>query len=173
MTPNWNSAPEWAQYVAQDPDGTWLWFEFKPEARDLSGWVNTSVAYMAEVVHDMYYDKNVGNWRNTLQKRPSPEDKKSQGIFHIYNIERVDGRPMGDCIVLEFDDPNSAPALLTWADTVEEAGFSKLAENVREKLSGFEELHRLKRIRNTLINMGSHNEAAVVDDEIKSLLEES
>jgi len=30
MNPSWNDAPDWAQWVAQDADGEWRWFEMRP-----------------------------------------------------------------------------------------------------------------------------------------------
>ena len=32
--PDWNDAPEWAQYLTQDRDGTWIWHEDKPSYED-------------------------------------------------------------------------------------------------------------------------------------------
>lgn len=29
--PDWNDAPDWANYVAMDADGDWWWYEGKPE----------------------------------------------------------------------------------------------------------------------------------------------
>lgn len=33
MKPDWSKAPPWANYLAMDKDGTWVWFENKPEPR--------------------------------------------------------------------------------------------------------------------------------------------
>lgn len=33
--PNWNAAPEWAQWVAQDADGKWYWYQHRPIAYTL------------------------------------------------------------------------------------------------------------------------------------------
>ncbi len=30
MTPSWNDAPAWAQYLSMDADGRWFWYEFEP-----------------------------------------------------------------------------------------------------------------------------------------------
>lgn len=30
--PHWQDAPTWAQWLAQDEDGEWNWFEFEPVA---------------------------------------------------------------------------------------------------------------------------------------------
>ena len=29
--PDWKGAPEWANWLAQDEDGPWFWFQLKPE----------------------------------------------------------------------------------------------------------------------------------------------
>ena len=31
MKPDWSDAPEWADYLAQDANGTWYWYEGKPK----------------------------------------------------------------------------------------------------------------------------------------------
>lgn len=57
---------------------------------------------------------------------------KDEGLKHKYDVSRVDGRPIElGCIVLEFSDSRAWPALLTWASTVEEAGYHQLAKDVR------------------------------------------
>ena len=30
MKPDWKDAPEWAQWLAMDEDGVWVWYENKP-----------------------------------------------------------------------------------------------------------------------------------------------
>ena len=30
MNPEWKDAPDWAQWKAQDANGTWCWYETKP-----------------------------------------------------------------------------------------------------------------------------------------------
>jgi hypothetical protein len=32
MKPSWESAPDWAQWLAQNEDGSWQWFENPPQA---------------------------------------------------------------------------------------------------------------------------------------------
>jgi hypothetical protein len=34
MKPDWATAPDWAQWVAQDDDGSWWWFQTEPENVD-------------------------------------------------------------------------------------------------------------------------------------------
>lgn len=31
MKPDWNDAPEWAEWLAMDDDGAWYWYGEKPE----------------------------------------------------------------------------------------------------------------------------------------------
>lgn len=59
---------------------------------------------------------------------------RTAGLEHRYNVERIDGKPVGPGIFLEYDDPNSLPALAVWADTVEADGFAQLASDVRAKV---------------------------------------
>jgi hypothetical protein len=33
MKPSWKDAPEWAQYLAQDTNGRWYWWEIEPVLR--------------------------------------------------------------------------------------------------------------------------------------------
>lgn len=30
MKPSWDDAPEWAQWLAMDGDGRWVWYETEP-----------------------------------------------------------------------------------------------------------------------------------------------
>lgn len=36
--PDWNEAPEWANFLAQDSNGAWSWFEQEPLVGDSGGW---------------------------------------------------------------------------------------------------------------------------------------
>ena len=36
--PTWDSAPEWANWLAQDSDGRWFWYELEPRERETE-WV--------------------------------------------------------------------------------------------------------------------------------------
>lgn len=66
--PSWNEAPKWAEYLAQDKDGEWFWFEGCPE-QDVAQWAQASATsrYMylgrgkVPAAHD---------WRQTLERRP-------------------------------------------------------------------------------------------------------
>lgn len=58
--------------------------------------------------------------------------KRERGLYGKYRVERVDGKGIDRCIVLELHDPNSWDALLTWANTVEVDGYVQLAADVRK-----------------------------------------
>lgn len=60
---------------------------------------------------------------------------REEGLKHKYHVERVDGKPLGQCIVLEFDDPNAWPALTVWAETVRANGYERLSDDVHHLLS--------------------------------------
>jgi hypothetical protein len=42
VKPSWNDAPEWANYLAMDSGGSWLWFENKPLLRSGS-WIKANI----------------------------------------------------------------------------------------------------------------------------------
>ena len=57
MKPDWNDAPEWANYVAQDADGTWWWYEKEPSLGEW-GWV-TSRGVAEEATCSEEWDKSL------------------------------------------------------------------------------------------------------------------
>jgi hypothetical protein len=61
MKPDWKDSPEWANWLAQDDDGSWFWFEAEPIVDDGS-WVNFKQRYCAA-------GNGVG-WRDSLERRP-------------------------------------------------------------------------------------------------------
>lgn len=63
LKPDWNDAPEWANWVAQDPNGSWWWYEHEPR-KGKSRWINTAdtMCSQARVLHI--------DWHNTLEERP-------------------------------------------------------------------------------------------------------
>lgn len=70
-------------------------------------------------------------------------DTTERGLYEKYRVERTDGKGVGRCIVLELDDRNSWPALLTWAETVEAEGYVALAADVRAWVLQAEKLANL------------------------------
>lgn len=63
MKPNWDKAPEFAQYAAQELSGTWYFHENKPKYQELTGeWVSTG---RREIVRRV-----VVAAKDTLERRP-------------------------------------------------------------------------------------------------------
>lgn len=58
---------------------------------------------------------------------------KSAGLIDKYHVERTDGKPVIWAFVLEDTDPLAIPALLTYADMAEGAGYLDLASDLRER----------------------------------------
>jgi hypothetical protein len=61
MKPDWSTAPDFARYLAQDADGTWIWFENKPEPRSHTWAACGNWKEAAKVIPD---------WLLTREKRP-------------------------------------------------------------------------------------------------------
>lgn len=76
IRPLWDHAPEWANWLAQDASGYWIWFEEKPVLQKSIWWAakgNTQICFGKEniISHD---------WRETLEKRPDADIAWSQDI---------------------------------------------------------------------------------------------
>lgn len=61
---SWERAPEWATYKAQDYDGEWFWFEFKPT---LSAEIWACVDGQAEYAGE---SDDSENYVQSLEERP-------------------------------------------------------------------------------------------------------
>lgn len=61
--PDWSDAPSWAEWLAQDSDGWWYWYEVKPRILHLC-WIVMGGKHISA-------KKSIqgDNWKNTLQKR--------------------------------------------------------------------------------------------------------
>lgn len=61
MKPSWKDAPEWAQWLAMDEDGQWVWFETEPHLVSDQEWFRASgrCAYVS-----------VNDFRQSLEPRP-------------------------------------------------------------------------------------------------------
>jgi hypothetical protein len=60
MKPDWSTAPSWANYLAQDEDGEWFWFQNKPNAGQAAWWVSKGEGCRA----------GISSWCDTLEERP-------------------------------------------------------------------------------------------------------
>ena len=57
--PSWDDAPEWANWLAMDSDGSWYWFQNKP--------YEGNVVWHSEAGH--VEPVNVPDWKDTLESR--------------------------------------------------------------------------------------------------------
>jgi hypothetical protein len=58
--PDWKDAPEWANFLAQDEDHAWCWFENEPN-RMRGSWSPND---------GRYKDTYAKDWQETLERRP-------------------------------------------------------------------------------------------------------
>ena len=68
MKPSWDEAPEWANWLAMDKDGSWVWFERKPYIMSESdrAWREEAGTFF-RVSTDFY---GAGAWTESLERRP-------------------------------------------------------------------------------------------------------
>ena len=60
MKPDWKDAPEWANWLAMEEDGSWYWHENKPILGNVMWFVNGK-----------YGEATLGlKWRESLEQRP-------------------------------------------------------------------------------------------------------
>ena len=57
--PSWNTAPSWANYLARDSDGEWIWHKEKPIQKNYY-WVSSGKQELA----------GEENWWESLEERP-------------------------------------------------------------------------------------------------------
>jgi len=66
MKPDWKYAPDWANWLMQDADGTWWWTERRPPELDVhdESWGTGGGGYdKAEAVY-------LPTWQDSLERRP-------------------------------------------------------------------------------------------------------
>ena len=72
FTPDWSTAPSWANWLAQDLNGKWVFFEDEPENYSCTNrWIASSGRYHVAVINK--------NWKETLQQRPKPTPQVEVG----------------------------------------------------------------------------------------------
>lgn len=72
--PSWDYAPEQARHLAQGKNGVWFWHDIKPDPGE-EFWVP---ARGARFTMPASYGPVIGDWRDTLESRPEPEDTPEQ-----------------------------------------------------------------------------------------------
>lgn len=65
-TPDWRTAPPWACYAAQDPNGGWWWYECLPTPGPSGHWHTGELGTRLERCTGVQPD-----WRDTLTVRPT------------------------------------------------------------------------------------------------------
>ena len=61
--PSWDSAPEWAEYLAKDDYGRWYWYEHEPNYRFKVWWMSR------EGRVQLAFEEQIEP-KDTLEKRP-------------------------------------------------------------------------------------------------------
>jgi hypothetical protein len=65
VKPDWKDAPEWANWLAMDEDGSWYWYESEPEANTyLQAWLDKPDTKLLQA-GDVY------RWTETKEAKPS------------------------------------------------------------------------------------------------------
>ena len=64
--PDWEDAPNFAMWLAQDWNGRWYWYECKPRSYTIR-W-SRGKAFM--LACDRFAGQVNKNWKNTLERRP-------------------------------------------------------------------------------------------------------
>jgi hypothetical protein len=79
----------------------------------------------------------------------------TRGLVDKYQVQRKDGRPLkgGGAIVLEVGDPKTWPAIAKLADSVEAAGNSDFASELRAKLDSMGALRSLDRYSDNQLHL--------------------
>ena len=81
--PDWNDAPEWANWLAMDSNGLWCWYKNKPYASLGSFFsVGRSTASKSSVL---------SNWKESLEQRPEQENLEFEVVEVSSTVENNHG----------------------------------------------------------------------------------
>jgi hypothetical protein len=72
--PSWNDAPVDANYLAQNEDGNWHWFEDEPFADEFPFGCNSCLGEWVGLYSWDAIPSDGPNWTETLEKRPAKEN---------------------------------------------------------------------------------------------------
>ena len=67
--PSWDDAPGWANWLCQRDDGMWFWCVEEPRLSE-NGWETRHEARAAYPSGDQIPEYVLGDWRDTLERRP-------------------------------------------------------------------------------------------------------
>lgn len=83
LTPSWDDAPEWANWLAQDKDGMWNWYESEPKLGGENWYTKTGVLSESALID---FDR----WKQTLEQRPKPTPQVEVGQVWKHKETRFD-----------------------------------------------------------------------------------
>ncbi len=69
--------------------------------------------------------------------RSKEEIKRDKGFIGKYWVGRVDRKPVGDCLVLEFKDPIAHQAIIQWAEDMRKNGYEKVYTDIMKKIQPY------------------------------------
>jgi len=90
FAPDWSKAPAWANYWAVDIDGSAFWYAKEPEP-DLDDEGKEYGVWIGDKFPDKDYEW-VHNWKETLCKRPEPEQKPIRSVSIVYFVHELESR---------------------------------------------------------------------------------
>lgn len=144
--PDWDDAPEWAQWVACDGSGKykgqWWWFDAKP---DNQGWLPGEWVNVGEDAKASGYKASLDwaekNWANSAEQRPVPKPKNeyltSPNKKRVTLFIEFDG-PVSDChgladnvataLINQMNDGNISPGCQTVNRIKIAVGVEKMSE---------------------------------------------
>jgi hypothetical protein len=67
--PDWKDAPIWANWLAQDSDGQWSWWNLEPAQAKLGSWLQGDPLDAYQYL-DLWFTESAEDWRETLDPRP-------------------------------------------------------------------------------------------------------
>jgi hypothetical protein len=82
-------------------------------------------------------DRAYARFEALIETEESTMDDKARGLYKKYEVSRVDGKPVLDCIVLEFTDPRARVGLKAWADALAK-DYPQLSKDVFAKIAEYE-----------------------------------
>lgn len=68
--PSWDSAPEWAQWLAMDENGVWHWYEKEPEIVDFVWDIAGRETHMLDDGYRVERAFDNPEWKDSLESRP-------------------------------------------------------------------------------------------------------
>ncbi|MFM5499434.1 hypothetical protein ACET7P_00665 [Aeromonas veronii] len=77
--PSWDDAPGWANWLCQRDDGMWFWCIEEPRASE-NGWETRHEARAAYPSGDQIPEHVLGDWRDTLERRPVDLSEPAGGV---------------------------------------------------------------------------------------------